>query len=273
MKATCPKCGGVLRVVDWKPNCPFCGVNMVDYNMQSRLLEDADHAELEYSRIRPKLDRLKAAYIGSKKCIARLVYSAAVIGGLFLPLAKLQYTAAFAAADKTVHAISLVEIIKEHLHITSPFTVQGAPVPSSCTAAAILSLIFVLLTVLLLLVHLGCIGGSCTAKGRRRIYVTDACMLLCALGSLGAFHAFASAAQTALPQIVLRFSPGFGAYVFLALLFGILAADIIVLRSGIEVQYTPCWVGAVPAQEYEALLEAGLTGAQIRERYAAAHGE
>ena len=38
MAATCPKCGGKLRLIDWRPNCPHCGVNMIYYGLEDRLL-------------------------------------------------------------------------------------------------------------------------------------------------------------------------------------------------------------------------------------------
>ena len=80
MAATCPKCGGKLRLIDWKPNCPHCGVNMVYYGMEERLLLDADKAEAEHARTQPKVDRIKAATVGSPLAIARLVISLIPIG-------------------------------------------------------------------------------------------------------------------------------------------------------------------------------------------------
>ena len=43
--ANCPKCGYKLKFTDFRPECPGCGVNLMYYNHQERLAEDADKAE------------------------------------------------------------------------------------------------------------------------------------------------------------------------------------------------------------------------------------
>ena len=70
--ATCPNCGHKLKLTDWKPNCPKCGVNLVYYNMDERLQEEADIAELDHVRVQKKIDRLKASFVGSKLAAVRL---------------------------------------------------------------------------------------------------------------------------------------------------------------------------------------------------------
>jgi len=60
--AKCPKCGRKLTLFDWKPNCPNCGVNLVYYGMEERLLDEADKAEAEHARLQKRIDRLKAAF-------------------------------------------------------------------------------------------------------------------------------------------------------------------------------------------------------------------
>lgn len=269
MKVTCPKCGGALRVTDWKPHCPHCGVSIPDYNMQARLSADADAAELEFSRVQPVIDRIKASYIGSAKVIVRLVYALLPAAALFLPLAKIRYTAACAEPDLSLPVIPLIKLVTEHTKSASPLTVRGLSVPSVCAAAAILSIGCLLLTVLSLLVHAILLGGSCTQKGKRRLFVCDALLLLFGLCGLGAFLAFASAVKTALPGIIAAASPGVGVFIYLVMLLGVLIVDIAVIRSGIDVRYTPCYVGAVPAEEFRTLLEAGYTGEQIHAQYAA----
>ena len=57
--ANCPKCGRKLTILDWKPNCPGCGVNLVYYGMEERLLAEADAAEAEHARLQKRIDRLK----------------------------------------------------------------------------------------------------------------------------------------------------------------------------------------------------------------------
>ena len=47
--ANCPKCGAHLKLTDWRPTCPHCGINLIYYGMEERLLEDADKAESEHA--------------------------------------------------------------------------------------------------------------------------------------------------------------------------------------------------------------------------------
>ena len=67
--ANCPKCGYKLKFTDFKPECPGCGVNLMYYNHQERLAEDADKAEAEHVQMQPKVDRIKFAFIGTKLSI------------------------------------------------------------------------------------------------------------------------------------------------------------------------------------------------------------
>ena len=73
--AKCPKCGRKLTLFDWKPNCPECGINLVYYGLEDKLLDEADAAEAEHAKLQKKIDRLKAAFIGSKLTIARIFLS------------------------------------------------------------------------------------------------------------------------------------------------------------------------------------------------------
>ena len=71
--AKCPNCGYKLKITDWRPECPKCGVNLMYFQMEERLRADADKAELEYAKSQPHYDRLKASIYGSRLAIIRLV--------------------------------------------------------------------------------------------------------------------------------------------------------------------------------------------------------
>ena len=87
--ANCPHCGYHLRLTDWKPDCPKCGVNLNYYKANERLLDESEKAEAEHAKFQPKVDRAKAAYAGSWKAIMRIVLTLLPVGALFLPLANL----------------------------------------------------------------------------------------------------------------------------------------------------------------------------------------
>ena len=71
--ANCPKCGYKLKITDWRAECPKCGVNLLYYNHQERLAEDADKAEEEHIKLQPKIDRVKFSFVGTKLSIVRII--------------------------------------------------------------------------------------------------------------------------------------------------------------------------------------------------------
>ena len=112
--ANCPKCGYKLKLIDVKAECPKCGVNLMYYNHQERLQEDADKAEEEHVRMQPKIDRVKFSFIGTKLSIVRLVLLLVPIGMLFLPLAHVTVNMPFKTIDTNVSILNIVmDVIME----------------------------------------------------------------------------------------------------------------------------------------------------------------
>ncbi len=73
MAAYCPKCNYKLKITDWRPECPKCGVNVVYYGIEDRLNAEADKAEYEHAMFQPKVDRIKSSFIGDKYAKIRIV--------------------------------------------------------------------------------------------------------------------------------------------------------------------------------------------------------
>lgn len=84
--AQCPKCGKKLHFYNWKPNCPSCGVNLNYYKANEILLDESEKAEIEHSKFQPKVDRAKAATIGTKVGKLRMAFFLIPIAAFFLPL-------------------------------------------------------------------------------------------------------------------------------------------------------------------------------------------
>lgn len=82
MANKCPKCGGKLSPLYLKQNCPHCGVNLVYYNAEKRLEQDAIKAEAEWEALDRWLVRLKSATIQGPLPIIRLIWA-------FVPLVLL----------------------------------------------------------------------------------------------------------------------------------------------------------------------------------------
>lgn len=83
--AKCPKCGRKLHLYDVSQFCPGCGVNMRFYGFEETFFREAKMAELSQAGVHIKIRRLKAAFIGSKLCIARLAVVLLPIVALLVP--------------------------------------------------------------------------------------------------------------------------------------------------------------------------------------------
>lgn len=88
MSNKCPKCGTKLSPFYLKPNCPSCGVNIVQYGFDERLESDKIRAEKEWERFDNFLNGLKMSSIGSPIAIIRLISFFLPIVALLIPVYK-----------------------------------------------------------------------------------------------------------------------------------------------------------------------------------------
>lgn len=67
MDNKCPKCSAHLSIFYLKPECPKCGCNLMYYNMENRLDEDAEKAEAEYAKLYALIDKITPKFIKNKR--------------------------------------------------------------------------------------------------------------------------------------------------------------------------------------------------------------
>lgn len=63
----CPKCKEKLSIFYFKTICPKCGCNLMYYDMDNRLEEDAKRAEQEWERLEKLIDKVTPKFIKNKK--------------------------------------------------------------------------------------------------------------------------------------------------------------------------------------------------------------
>lgn len=63
----CPKCGKKLSMFYVKQTCNECGCNILYYNMEQRLEEDAVQAEKEFEALGKILDKITPSFIKKRK--------------------------------------------------------------------------------------------------------------------------------------------------------------------------------------------------------------
>lgn len=253
--ANCPRCGHHLSIFDWKPDCPKCGVNMVYYNSNERLLAETEAAEIAHAHFQPGVDRAKASTVGSKLGIIRIVISALPLAAIFIPLVKV---CAADGSSKLLNALGVWNFISDKGFGT---VFSDALKPDLlCLSAAMILVCLVLMLVfgLLLTMSLG-------KHGKLRNFILDMILVLLSGGSLVTF-AVAGKNLAEYSQNYVSGTPFIGAYVVVGLYVLLLIYNLWVAKVGIEIKHQPCIIGGIPSDEYFKMVEDGVSELEIRKK-------
>lgn len=267
--AKCPKCGRRLTLFDWRPNCPGCGINLVYYGMEERLMDEADVAEAEHARTQKRIDRLKASFVGSKLTIIRIILSVLPIAALMLPLCSVTYSGPFIEqTTSSINAISIYNLVSS-LDFDALLTMIGSDLLGTSFIGYAGSLVCLLLSLVMIIVSLLMLMMACGPKGNPRNITLNVITIALAIASVVFFSIFASNISAIFPEFISA-SIGFGIYVYIAAIVALLAINIIIAIKGVEVKYKACFVGGIPAEEYFELVKNGTPKEVIREKMAQA---
>lgn len=99
--SNCPKCNKKIGAFYFKQNCPYCNANLMYYNFDNRLKEDAALAEKEWGAVENTKKGIRQSSIGSLPAIARLIMFFAPVVALLMPT--------FRPDDNTVNLISIIK--------------------------------------------------------------------------------------------------------------------------------------------------------------------
>ncbi len=267
--AKCPKCGRKLTLFDWKPNCPDCGVNLVYYGMEERLLDEADAAEAEHARLQKRIDRLKASFVGSKLTIIRIILSVLPIAVLLLPLCSVTYSGPF--IEQTTTNVNLIELINliTSLDIDALLTMVGSGIVGTSFIGYAGALVCLLLSVVFIVISLLMLMLACSPKGNPRNITLNIITIALAVASPVFFNIFATNISAVFPDFISG-SISYGIFVYIAALALLLAINIVIAVKGVEVKYKQCYVGGIPAEEYFELVKNGTEKEVIRQMMAEA---
>lgn len=255
--ADCPKCKKHLKLTDWKPNCPYCGANIVVYDLQERLMTEADSAEVQYYYFQQKVDRLKASFVGSKIAVVRIFTSLLPIVAIFLPLVKINLSAPFEPYSGNLGALELYNMFDK---IKPDVFIEVISNADTKTAGILFtaSLLCLLLSVVAMLVHFLLNMLSCSPKGR-------------IIGFTGDIVFLGLAAAAALSFVLIPENPfvsgslGIGAYLYIALVTVNFIVDILFYKNMPEVKHAQCYVGGIPIEEYFEMVEKGVPREELRQ--------
>ena len=254
--ANCPKCGEHLKVTDWKQHCPHCGGNIVIYDIQERLMKDADIAEVQYYHFQKKIDRLKASFVGSHLAVIRIFTSLIPILAIVVPFFKCTFNEPFVSFEGFFSLFSLLDILDKFNvdNILSLLNTADGKIP---LIMFLISVVLILLTVVLLLVRFFCLTMSCSKRGKSICYSFDITLLVLSVISSVMFFAIPENPYFSIDFIIAPF-------VYLLLLIVNFAVDIAIFKKGISVKHAPCFVGGIPIEEYFQMVEKGVPQDEIR---------
>ena len=261
--ANCPKCGRKLTLFDWRPNCPGCGVNLVYYGLEEKLLDEADAAEAEHAKLQKKIDRLKAAFVGSKLTIIRIFLSLLPIAALLIPLCTVTFKAPF-MAEKTT-AVSLITLIDVFSNLD--FDALLAAIGSAALQTAFIgyagALLCLALSLVFVIVSLIALMGACSKGGNARNFTFNGISIALAVASIIFFNIFASNGAAVFAGY-LSAKIGAGIFVYIGMLVLLLALNIVIAIKGTPIKYKECLVGGLPSDLYFELVENGTPKEEIR---------
>lgn len=241
MASQCPKCGRKLTLRDLKPQCPGCKTNLLYYKIEERLEVDALNAEIEHAHTQKKMDRAKAAMVGSPLAIVRIVLLVLVIASFMLPLAKMSAQGPFFESSTTYTAVQLVNALMEFDF--GAMSLISSPIFGNATLFFALSIVCVVLAALMALIELIVSFLSCSPKGFGRNVTLSVLGIAFSVAASVLFNMFLKSMTAVLPGFVTG-SVGFGIYVVAGMFALVLAVNIIIKAiGGIKVQYKPCYIG------------------------------
>lgn len=220
-------------------------------------MQDADKAEVQHYHFQKKINRMKAAFVGSKLAIARIFTSLIPIVAIVVPWLKGEFKEPFVAFKGLFTLFSLTDMLESFNFdgILGLLNAADGKTALIFLAAAILMLV---LSVVFMLVHFGCLTMACGKHGKLRNYIFDILMLvLCG----GATVLLMAVPENPYFNIDFVIAP-FVYFLLLGVNFGI---DIAIFKQGIEVKYEDCVVGGIPIDEYFKMVEDGVPQAEIRQ--------
>ena len=237
--AECPKCGYKLKLTDWRPECPECGVNVVYYGIEDRLREEADKAEYSHAKMQPHFDRLKFSLIGHPLSIVRLCIGLLPVVALLLPMGRISYTLPYGTHEATVNLVSIITFFVNNGFdfdlVTSVFGSSVLGKAFVCWAIAFVGMAGV---ILVSLIGFFLLTLSAAPRGmKRNIGFPIAGMVLATVSFVGYFLMI-NELNSVLPGIfagtVLPL-----AYIGVLICFGaMIAVNVIYKKKNIEVKYT-----------------------------------
>ena len=255
MATYCPKCGYKLSLIDIKPECPVCGVNLVYYGMEETLKKEADQAEFEHACSQPGMDRLKAATIGSPLAIVRLVLGLFPLLATLLPMGTVAVNLPYYSETVGVNMISIVTKVFMALDVDHLFAMIDSATVGTAYVFYLAALLCLVLAVLACIVNLVNLTMSCGKKGIQRNVATAAIGLVFTIVAAVMMSLWVSGMNAAYPDVFVGSVAPWGALGMCVSFVAQIVVNIIYKKKGIKVKYKDLSEFLLPYDERQKLKE------------------
>lgn len=238
MAEYCPKCNYKLRIRDWRPECPKCGVNVMYYGIEDRLRAEADIAERQHAKMQPRYDRLKFSFIGHPLSIVRLVLGFFPILVTLLPMGTINYVLPFMEKSETVNIVSIVTfIIDNGFDVDLLLKLFGSDLVGKAMILWAVALVCLVLMVVMALVGLILLTMSCAKRGISRNITFASIGIVLSTVSFVCYSMMVSSLSSAVPDV---FSGTVNPLAYICALVAyvaMIAVNVIYKKKNIQVKY------------------------------------
>ncbi len=237
--SNCPACDKHLRLTDWRPNCPHCGVNLTFYDFEERFMNDAKYTELGFAKIRVKIARLKAAFIGSKLAVFRLVVCILPLVSFMIPYSSLVVKFPFFTRSYSLSIIGIIDLLRDGA-LNPLLKLRYSDIFGEVFSAYFLCMLFFIITAFfaVLAVLFTICSFISIKKMSAAVCFISFCAIVCASADIFFIHRFGSIAAHQMPTLI-DVSASFGAYITAAAFVIVIVANYILYKNGIKIEYKP----------------------------------
>ena len=233
--AKCPKCNRHLKLTDIGQFCPGCGVNMRFYGFEENFYREAKIAELSQAGVHIKIRRLKASFIGSKLCIARLIVVLFPIAALLLANGSFTVAVPFKTKEYAFGALGIYSLFTDggfnYINSMTGSDFSGAAFASLRNALFVYASVAVFAVITLLLTILCFISYK---NMQKIICVFAALGFADSIAAMAMIGAFCSSAKDA---ALVSGKNGFGLILCAVMFAAVFAINFILVKNGIAVEY------------------------------------
>ncbi|MBR6780698.1 MAG: hypothetical protein IKM24_06750 [Clostridia bacterium] len=255
MASYCPKCNYKLKITDWRPECPKCGVNVVYYGIEDRLNAEADKAEYEHAMFQPKVDRIKSSFVGDNIAKIRIALCILPVLATLLSMGSITMNVPFKETVEIgwVSIINVVTLFTEYgFDINAIFAALSYEPTRVAFIGFALALVGLALAVVTWLVGIIMLTLSCSPKGiQRNVTIASLGIGFSVISFVGSVIMAGSMAEV-FPGIFSASVSPLAMIGFIVTYGAVIAINIINKKKGITINYKDVSEYLIPYEERQA---------------------